>query len=80
MASQLNDLITSNEIENVSQSAYKHGHSTKTALLSIKMKFILFLVEMTLLLLFSSTNQQQSMSLIIVHSLNVCVPGLVLEV
>ena len=36
MASQLNDHVTSNGLENVSQSAYKQGHSTETALLSIK--------------------------------------------
>ena len=36
VASQLNDRVTSNSLENVSQSAYKQGHSTETALLSIK--------------------------------------------
>ena len=36
MASQLNDHVTSNGLENVSQSAYKQSHSTETALLSIK--------------------------------------------
>ena len=36
VASQLNDYVCSNGIENVEQSAYKLGHSTKTALLSIK--------------------------------------------
>ena len=36
VASQLNDYVCSNELENVKQSAYKLGHSTKTALLSIK--------------------------------------------
>ena len=36
MASQLNEHVTSNGLENVNQSAYKHGHLTKTALLSIK--------------------------------------------
>ena len=36
MAFQLNDHVTSNGLENVSQSAYKQGHSTETALLSIK--------------------------------------------
>ena len=36
VASQLNDHVTSNGLENVSQSAYKQGHSTETALLSIK--------------------------------------------
>ena len=36
MASQLNDHVASNGLENVSQSAYKQGHSTETALLSIK--------------------------------------------
>ena len=36
MASQLNDHVTSNGLENVSQSAYKQGHSTKTASLSTK--------------------------------------------
>ena len=36
MVSQLNDHVTSNGLENVCQSAYKQGHSTETALLSIK--------------------------------------------
>ena len=36
VASQLNDHVASNGLENVSQSAYKQGHSTETALLSIK--------------------------------------------
>ena len=36
MASQLNDHVASNGLENVSQSAYKQGHSTETALLTIK--------------------------------------------
>ena len=36
VASQLNDHVASNRLENVSQSAYKQGHSTETALLSIK--------------------------------------------
>ena len=36
VVSQLNDHVTSNGLENVSQSAYKQGHSTETALLSIK--------------------------------------------
>ena len=36
MASQLNDHVTSNGLENISWSAYKHSHSTKTAHLSIK--------------------------------------------
>ena len=36
VASQLNDHVTPNGLENVSQSAYKEGHSTETALLSIK--------------------------------------------
>ena len=35
-ASQLNDYVCSNGLENVKQPAYKLGHSTKTALLSIK--------------------------------------------
>ena len=36
VASQLNDHVVCNGLENVSQSAYKQGHSTETALLSIK--------------------------------------------
>ena len=36
VASQLNDHVTSNGLENVSQSAYKQGHLTETTLLSIK--------------------------------------------
>ena len=36
MASQLNYHVTSSVLENVSHSAYKHGHSTKNTLLSIK--------------------------------------------
>ena len=36
VASQLNNHVTSNGLEHLSQSAYKHGHSTETALLSIK--------------------------------------------
>ena len=36
VASQLNDHVACNRLENVSQSAYKQGHSTETALLSIK--------------------------------------------
>ena len=36
VASQLNDHVTSNGLENVNQSAYKQGHSTETAPLSIK--------------------------------------------
>ena len=36
VASQLNDHVACNGLENVSQSAYKQGHSTETALLSIK--------------------------------------------
>ena len=36
MACQLNGHVTSNGFENVSQSAYKQGHLTETALLSIK--------------------------------------------
>ena len=36
VVSQLNDHVTSSGLENVSQSAYKQGHSTETALLSIK--------------------------------------------
>ena len=36
VASQLNDYVCSNGLENVEQSAYKLGHSTKTELLSIK--------------------------------------------
>ena len=36
VVSQLNAHVTSNGLENVSQSAYKQGHSTETALLSIK--------------------------------------------
>ena len=36
VASQLNDYVSSNGLENVKQSAYMLGHSTKTALLSIK--------------------------------------------
>ena len=36
IASQLNDYVSSNGLENVKQSAYKLGHSTKTVLLLIK--------------------------------------------
>ena len=36
VAAQLNDYVYSNGLENVKQSAYKLGHSTETALLSIK--------------------------------------------
>ena len=36
VASQLNDYVYSNGLENVKQSAYNLGHSTKTALPSIK--------------------------------------------
>ena len=36
VASQLNYYVCSNGLENVKQSAYKLGHSTETALLSIK--------------------------------------------
>ena len=36
VASQLNDHVSSNGLENVRQSAYKLGHSTESALLSIK--------------------------------------------
>ena len=36
VASQLNDYVCSNGLENVKQSAYKLGHSTETALLSVK--------------------------------------------
>ena len=45
VASQLNDHVTSNGLENVSQPAYKQGHSTKTALLSIKNKVHLALAR-----------------------------------
>ena len=45
MASQLNDHVTSNGLQNVSQPAYKQGHSTKTALLSIKTKIHLALAR-----------------------------------
>ena len=71
VVSQLNDHVTSNGLENVSQSAYKQGHLTETALLSIKMKSTLLLPEVKLLLLFSWTNQQHLTPLIIVRSLNV---------
>ena len=74
VASQLNGHVTSNGLENVSQSAYKHGHLTKTALLSIKMKSILLVLDVKLLLLFSWTNQQHSTPLIIVLSLNCLSP------
>ena len=36
VASQLNDHVCSNGLQNVKQSAYKLGHSTETALLLIK--------------------------------------------
>ena len=36
VASQLNDYVSSNGLKDVKQSAYKLGHSTETALLSIK--------------------------------------------
>ena len=36
VASQLNDHVSLNGLENVRQSAYKLGHSTESALLSIK--------------------------------------------
>ena len=36
VASQLNNHISSNGLENVNQSAYRQGHSTETALLCIK--------------------------------------------
>ena len=36
VASQLNDHVCSNGLENVKQSAYKLGHLTETTLLSIK--------------------------------------------
>ena len=36
VASQLNDHVSVNRLENVRQSAYKLGHSTESALLSIK--------------------------------------------
>ena len=36
VTSQLNDYVCSNGLENVKQSAYKLGHSTETALQSIK--------------------------------------------
>ena len=36
VASNVNDYACSNGLENVEQSAYKSGHSTETALLSIK--------------------------------------------
>ena len=36
VASQLNDYISSKGLENIRQSAYKLGHSTETALLSIE--------------------------------------------
>ena len=51
VASQLNDHVPSNGLENVSQSAYKHGHLTKTALLSIKNKVHLARGEATVVLL-----------------------------
>ena len=53
MASQLNDHVTSNRLESVSQSAYKHGHTTETALLSIKneVHFALARGEVTAVLL-----------------------------
>ena len=35
VASQLNDHVTSNGLKTVSQSGYKHNHSTQTTLLSI---------------------------------------------
>ena len=36
VASQLNDHVSLNGLENVRQSAYKLGHSTESALLSVK--------------------------------------------
>ena len=36
VASQLNDYVCSNGLENIKQLAYKLGHSTETALLLIK--------------------------------------------
>ena len=36
VVAQINDHVISNGLDNVSQSAYKHGHLTETALLSIK--------------------------------------------
>ena len=36
VASQLNDHVSSNGLENVCQSAYKHSHLNKIALLAIK--------------------------------------------
>ena len=71
VASQIICHVTSNGLENVSQSAYKHGHLTEPHCCLLKMKSILLLLEVRLLLLFSWTNQQRSTHLIIVHLLNV---------
>ena len=40
VARQLTSHINNNKLDNPHQSAYKPGHSTETALLSIKMRFI----------------------------------------
>ena len=70
VASQLNDLVASNGLENVSQSAYKVTRP-KLHYCLLKMKSTLLLLEVKLLLLFSWTNQQHLTPLIMVRLLSV---------
>ena len=58
VASQLNDYVCLNGLDNVEQSAYKLGHSTETALLSIKNDVHLFALaqgEATAVVLFDQS-------------------------
>ena len=70
VASQLNDHIASNGLENVSEPITKITQP-KSHYCLLKIKSILLLLEVKLLLLFCWTNQQHSRRLIIVRSLNV---------
>ena len=77
VASQLNDHVSVNGLENVRHSAYKLGHSTESALLSIKNDFIWLLLKVRLLLSFSWINRQHLILLIMIRFLILSAPGLV---
>ena len=71
VASQLNNCVTSNRLDNVSQSATSKVTQLKPHCCLLKMTFILDSLEVKLLLLIPWTNQQHSTPLITVCTLNV---------
>ena len=74
VASQLNNHVSLNRLENVRQSAYKLGHSTESALLSIKNDVHLAFAK-GLLQSFSWINQQRLILLIMIRFLILSAPG-----